>query len=64
MMQLGISGTAATVRDRCRWLVARGANHLSFGPPLGPDPVAAVAALGRDVVGPLRAEQQKEASLP
>lgn len=54
MMRLGISGTAANVTKRCRWLLDNGATHLSFGPPLGPDPAAAVAALGRDVVAQLR----------
>lgn len=31
-------------------LVAAGAQHLSFGPPLGPDPLAAVKLLGRVVL--------------
>ena len=31
-------------------LVAAGAQHLSFGPPLGPDPLDAVRILGRDVL--------------
>lgn len=50
MLRLGIAGTAGEVVERCRWLVAHGARHLSFGPPLGPDPLAAVQALGRDVL--------------
>jgi 5,10-methylenetetrahydromethanopterin reductase len=54
MLRLGVHGNAATVIDRCRGLTAAGATHLSFGPPLGPDPVAAVALLGRDVIPALR----------
>jgi 5,10-methylenetetrahydromethanopterin reductase len=30
-------------------LVAAGVRHLSFGPPLGPDPLAAVRLLGEVV---------------
>lgn len=54
MMRLGISGSARDVRHRCQWLVDQGAQHLSFGPPLGPDPITAVELLGREVVRPLR----------
>jgi hypothetical protein len=32
-----------------------GAEHLSFGPPLGPDPVAAIGRLGDSVLPALRA---------
>jgi 5,10-methylenetetrahydromethanopterin reductase len=35
--------------------MAAGARHLSIGPPLGPDPLAALAILGREVLAPLRA---------
>lgn len=54
MLRLGVYGDAATVIDRCRGLTAAGATHLSFGPPLGPDPAVAVARLGRDVIPALR----------
>ena len=37
MMTLGVSGTPDEVAERCRSLVAAGARHVSFGPPLGPD---------------------------
>jgi 5,10-methylenetetrahydromethanopterin reductase len=50
MLRLGIVGDAAAVIGRCRALQVAGATHLSFGPPLGPDPVAAVTRLGRDVL--------------
>jgi 5,10-methylenetetrahydromethanopterin reductase len=55
MLGLGISGNAAAIVDRCRALAAAGATHLSFGPPLGPDPVSAVVRLGRDVLPALNA---------
>ncbi|MFP4312382.1 MAG: LLM class flavin-dependent oxidoreductase [Nitriliruptoraceae bacterium] len=54
MLRLGIAGDAAEVVDRCRWLVAQGARHLSFGPPLGPDPLRAVEVLGTEVLPALR----------
>jgi 5,10-methylenetetrahydromethanopterin reductase len=55
MLGLGIAGDPAAVVDRCRTLVGLGATHLSFGPPLGPDPVAAVELLGSTVLPTLRA---------
>jgi 5,10-methylenetetrahydromethanopterin reductase len=54
MLRLGIAGDAATVIERVRGLAAAGATHLSFGPPLGPDPVSAVVRLGREVLPALR----------
>lgn len=54
MLGLGIAGDPAAVIDRCRGLLGLGATHLSFGPPLGPDPVAAVALLGSTVLPALR----------
>lgn len=50
MLGLGIAGDADEVVRRCRWLQAEGATHLSFGPPLGPDPVRAVTVLGEQVL--------------
>jgi 5,10-methylenetetrahydromethanopterin reductase len=54
MLQLGIAGDADAVVARCEGLAAAGATHLSFGPPLGPDPLAAVALLGSAVLPRLR----------
>ena len=54
MLALGIAGDAGDVLDRCRTLISMGATHLSFGPPLGPNPVAAVELLGSDVLPALR----------
>jgi 5,10-methylenetetrahydromethanopterin reductase len=47
MLRVGIVGRPADVIARLEPLVAAGAEHLSFGPPLGPDPLEAVALLGR-----------------
>lgn len=54
MLRLGISGAPDVVVDRCRELVGLGADHLSFGPPLGPDPVRTIGILGRDVLPRIR----------
>jgi 5,10-methylenetetrahydromethanopterin reductase len=55
MLRLGIGGTPAEVVARCRGLVAAGAAHVSFGPPLGPDRRTAVRLLGEEVIPALRA---------
>jgi 5,10-methylenetetrahydromethanopterin reductase len=55
MLQLGIAGTPDEVVARCQSLMALGVRHLSFGPPLGPDPRAAVHTLGSTVLARLRA---------
>ncbi|NYD68101.1 LLM class flavin-dependent oxidoreductase [Agromyces atrinae] len=54
MLSLGISGDPETVIRRCRRLQELGATHLSFGPPLGPDPVGAIELLGQSVLPELR----------
>jgi 5,10-methylenetetrahydromethanopterin reductase len=54
MLRLGIAGTPEDVVARCRGLLEAGATHLSFGPPLGPDPRRAVALLGERVLPALR----------
>lgn len=50
MLALGIAGSADDVIARCRGLIDAGARHLSFGPPLGPDPLRAIEVLGREVL--------------
>lgn len=55
MLALGIAGGPEDLHRRCRWLLAAGATRLSFGPPLGPDPLRAVRILGTDVLPALRA---------
>jgi len=55
MMRIGVAGRPAALVDRLRPLVAAGVRHISFGPPLGPDPLRAVELLGREVLPALRA---------
>ena len=50
MLKIGVAGTARDLIERLEGLVALGARHLSLGPPLGPDPLAAIEALGREVL--------------
>ena len=50
MLRIGVVGTAEDLLPRLEGLVRLGARHLSFGPPLGPDPFAAIEVLGRDVL--------------
>lgn len=50
MLRVGIAGTTHDLIDRLEELVALGVRHISFGPPLGPDIFAAVAAIQRDVI--------------
>jgi 5,10-methylenetetrahydromethanopterin reductase len=54
MMSLGISGEPGAIVERCMQLIAAGASHLSFGPPLGPERRAAVRLLGEAVLPALR----------
>jgi 5,10-methylenetetrahydromethanopterin reductase len=46
MMRIGVVGRPSDVIARLEPLVAAGAQHLSFGPPLGPEPLEAVSLLG------------------
>ncbi len=57
MLSLGVAGDAGEVLERCRHLRRLGARHLSFGPPLGPDPVAAIRLLGEQVLPVLQSEE-------
>jgi 5,10-methylenetetrahydromethanopterin reductase len=50
MLRIGVVGEPADVIARLEPLVEAGLRHLSFGPPLGPDPLAAVALLGQTVL--------------
>jgi 5,10-methylenetetrahydromethanopterin reductase len=50
MLRIGIVGTAQDLIPRLETLVSMGARHLSFGPPLGPDPLAAIEILGKEVL--------------
>lgn len=50
MLKIGIVGTTRDLLARLEGLAALGVQHLSLGPPLGPDPLAMIAAVGRDVI--------------
>jgi 5,10-methylenetetrahydromethanopterin reductase len=50
MLGLGVAGDAHDVVAACARLVADGARHISFGPPLGPDPEEAIRVLAAEVI--------------
>jgi 5,10-methylenetetrahydromethanopterin reductase len=50
MLRIGVVGDAADLVQRLQPLVAAGASHISFGPPLGPNPLRAIELLGREVL--------------
>ncbi len=50
MLKIGITGTTQDLIARMSHLVDLGVRHLSFGPPLGADPLAAIQAIGRDLI--------------
>jgi 5,10-methylenetetrahydromethanopterin reductase len=54
MLKIGVTGEPKDLIRRLEPLVEAGARHLSFGPPLGPDPLEAVELLGREVVSYFR----------
>ena len=49
MLRIGVVGEASDIIERLEPLVAAGASHISFGPPLGPDFGEAVRILGKVV---------------
>ncbi len=55
MLEIGVVGSADDLIARLEPLVAAGVRHLSFGPPLGPDPLRAVEMLGTRVLSYFRA---------
>lgn len=54
MMGLAVVGSPEDVIEGCLELYRLGARHISFGPPLGPDPLRALRELGRSVIPALR----------
>ena len=50
MLGLGVAGGGEEVRAACAELIRDGARHISFGPPLGPDPEAALKVLAAEVL--------------
>lgn len=59
MLQIGVVGSAKELIARLEHVVALGATHLSFGPPLGPDPLKAIEILGRDVIPHFRPDSKR-----
>jgi 5,10-methylenetetrahydromethanopterin reductase len=55
MLAIGIVGTPRDLIRRLERLVGMGVKHLSLGPPLGPDPLASIEAVGREVIPYFRA---------
>lgn len=55
MLQIGIAGTTDVLIQRLEKLAEMGVQHMSFGPPLGPDIASAIQAIGRDVIPRFRA---------
>lgn len=62
MLRLGLCGGPDEIVDQSRVLIAAGARHVSFGPPLGPEPDVAMAAIGRHVLPALRDEAPPHAA--
>ena len=50
MLQIGVVGQPEDLIRRLEPLVEAGVRHLSFGPPLGPEPLRAVELLGDEVL--------------
>ncbi|HEU5097765.1 MAG TPA: LLM class flavin-dependent oxidoreductase [Roseiflexaceae bacterium] len=50
MLAIGVVGDAQDVLARIEPLARAGARHISFGPPLGPDPLATLELLGHEVL--------------
>ena len=57
MLRIGVAGSPRALVERLNPLIAAGVRHLSFGPPLGPDPLRAVELLGREVLPALRGSE-------
>lgn len=62
MLRIGIVGDAEDLLVRLRPMIESGADHLSFGPPLGPDRLKAIELLGREVLPRLRSAASTAAS--
>jgi 5,10-methylenetetrahydromethanopterin reductase len=62
MLRIGVFGDGEEIVGRLRPLVAAGADHISFGPPLGPHPLKAIDLLGREVLPALRSSVSADVS--
>jgi 5,10-methylenetetrahydromethanopterin reductase len=54
MFHLAIYGSPDEMVAKLRWLAARGVTQINIGPPLGPDPEAALRITGEQVLPQLR----------
>jgi 5,10-methylenetetrahydromethanopterin reductase len=54
MLRIAVAGSSDDVIARLDALVDAGVRHVSFGPPLGPDPARTVELLGLEVLPALR----------
>jgi 5,10-methylenetetrahydromethanopterin reductase len=50
MLRIGIAGTTHDLIGRLEVLVGMGVQHISLGPPLGPDPLSMIQSVGREVL--------------
>lgn len=50
MLRIGVVGTARELIAPLENLVTLGARHLSFGPPLGPNALAAIEIIGQSII--------------
>ncbi len=50
MMRIGIAGSADKLIERLEQLAALGVQHISFGPPLGPDIDEAIRVIGQQII--------------
>lgn len=50
MLRIGVVGTTHDLIERLEPLVSAGAQHLSFGPPLGVDTLEAIRLIGKEVI--------------
>ncbi len=57
MLRIGIVGDADDIVARLQPLIAAGVKHISFGPPLGPEPEQALRYLGSHVLPRLISEK-------
>jgi 5,10-methylenetetrahydromethanopterin reductase len=56
MLKIGIVGTTHDLIERLEGLAAMGVQHMSFGPPLGANPIEAVRQIGKDVIPHFRSK--------
>ena len=60
MLRIGVVGDVEALISRLQPLADAGVRHLSFGPPLGPDPLRTIGYLGERVLTALRSGESRE----